>query len=168
MFGYIYPGTYIKFWIGSLWLHSSNLSLIGRQCSVQYINLSEAWECCCTGFLRFFKMVTLVCVVALITLNKYCLSLQCMWATGHWTGEDWKRHKSDNLGQETLLKWIFHSVLIYVSNIWKYFIIAEITFVKQCTVGVQQWCIVVDRGEEGERQKSGNLGQGASIKSGQG
>ena len=34
---------------------------------------------------------------------------------------------------------IFHFVLIYVSNILKYFIIAEITFVKQCTVVHCSW-----------------------------
>ena len=49
---------------------------------------------------------------------------------------------------------VFHSVLLEVSIIWKY-VIAEVTFVQHSA----EWCIVVDRREDGERQKSGNLGQ---------
>ena len=86
-------------------------------------------------------------------------ALHC-WKTTVWVGflTD-KRHDMTQSGtQETLFKGItfmvFHSVLLEVSIIWKY-VIAEVTFVQHSA----EWCIVVDRREDGERQKSGNLGQ---------
>ena len=49
---------------------------------------------------------------------------------------------------------VFHSVLLEASIILKY-VIAQVTIVQHSA----EWCIVVDRREDGERQKSGNLGQ---------
>ena len=56
---------------------------------------------------------------------------------------------------------ICFSVLTQFYNIWK-FVIAQNTFVKGCRVCAER-CIVLDRREDGERQKSGNLGQGEEV-----